>query len=543
MYEGTVGGIAPPPLQLVCETLARPIVEGGAARTITLASFEALGGSEAILGGYLDQVLLRLPDAQQPTARTLLGELVGGSRLKQRLPLDQLARSVNVAPDEADAILDFLCENGIVRRYEGGTISYELTHDFLIGHIVRWLDETFWLVQEARDIVREGVREWSEREGLLPPGKLRRVAAQRERLRLSAPEAAMLYAAAVGYGGEPALWEPLLDLPTRRAVLLTLLRQPEATISRLAAPALATIADADAGRALAESAIAHPDAGVRIASSEALVAATLADPALLDAALPPLLAARETAATAVAASAVLLRLRDRNPATHERLPAALRGPLHRAVWRLRLRRGWPQLLATTLQGLQGGFWGLGLGMGLFLGLYTATREMAWPFIRIGPLLGLVLTGLSLAGLLGAMALGSGAAIGALVETLQDNDNQRRNWLLKSGTSTFFFVLGFLLLALVTLGEDNLPRLALAGLLIGASLTGVATLPMTLSAPLHLLLTVLATVAAFFLANQLGLLFPQGTGWALLMGVAAGIGGFLGFQQSVWRALWRRVVGD
>ncbi len=183
LYDGARGGIAPPPLQLVCSTLYRRTIEEGNGRAeqrITLAQYEALGGTEAILGGFLDQTLLSLPAAQQPAARSLLAALVSSSGVKQRLALPYLARVAELSPAEADAILNHLCEQGVVRRYEIGAggagqaarLEYELTHEFLAAHIARWLDETFWLVQRAREIVRAALPAWQAELALLPPAQL-----------------------------------------------------------------------------------------------------------------------------------------------------------------------------------------------------------------------------------------------------------------------------------------------------------------------------------------------------------------------------------
>jgi hypothetical protein len=574
LYEGTNSGIAPPQLQMVCDFLYRYVVENSPQRPIisswkvTLAQFEALGGTEAILGNYLDQALLSLPAPQQATARSLLSALVSSTGTKQRLPLTYLARVASVSPASAKTLLEKLSDELLVRRYEREGIEqpteYELTHQFLALHIARWLDETFWAVQGAREIVRQALPDWQGEQSLLPPGKLRLLAVQRHRLPFSPEEAAMLYAAAVSYNHSPEQWEALLPVPARRAVLLNLLHHREASARLQATSQLIAVANREVSEALVQTSLTDSEPNVREAAIESLIRASRTDSEIARVAVAPLVEAHKEAAATSLAHAWLVYLRDQQPLVHQMLPAELRTPLQREVWRVRWRRQQDKILTTTLRGMQGGFWGLGLGMGLLLVLLDAALFERNLF-TMRAIIQLATLGWALAGLLGALTAGSAAFVQVLLQTLPDNDNPPRTWAISTLVSTLLMGLGFFLLVYIFSSSPQ-PQVAIAGLVIGFALTSVATAPSAYrrqgapptaqqsSRPLHLALAALAGVIAFVLVEQLGLILrpnPFATPnvfiyigerefefsrsllqWIMLIviGLSSGIGFFLGLNR-------------
>lgn len=545
LYESAEGGVAPPQLQIVCDRLYQAVVEqtGGPAGDdgvqITLALFRELGGTAAILGEYLDQAVRSFPPEQQPTVRTLLGALVSSSGVKQRLALADLARAADVEPAKAAAILDELTRQRLIQRYEVAVEregqaqpEYELTHDYLVSHIARWLGDDFWAAQKVREILRHSLPEWRSRDRLLAPDDLRLAAAQQSRVRFSDAEVEMLYATAVGYDEHPGDWQASLSDTACRHILLRLLQHSETFARRQAARHLAAFPGDDVSAALAQTAVSDPDPTVQEAAAHAIAQAVDSDGEVVGrTAVLQLVEATTDSATADAAMQALVTVRDLQPASQKLLPADLRGPIRRRVWAVRWQRNQPRILRATLQGLQGGFWGLALGMGVFLGLWNASLNLSLnnPF-RI--YLGFVLLGMSVSGVMGALAVGGGTFAGMTLRSLQDYNRPARTWAVMTLVSAVFFSLGLVLIGYVSAGSPQPDRTLVAGLLIGLGVAGTANLPLKLGGVPRLVLTALVGMVTFIVAGRLALIFNDHVGWLLLMGGAAGTGFFLGLNPDL-----------
>lgn len=542
LYDPAGGGVAPPQLQLVCDGLYRAVVEpaGEAARErglrITLADFRRLGGAEAILGEYLDRVVAEFSGAEQPLVRRLLAALVSSRGVKQRLSLAELAFAAETRPEQAAGLLDELTRQRLVRRYDLGgetsQLAYELTHDYLVSRIVAWLGDDFWAGQRARELVRQALPEWQERGRLLAPDDLRLVAAQQVRVRFTTAEAELLYAAAVAYDEQPLAWQASLPEADCRSVLLRLFQHPEGPVRGRAARRLAALPAAEAAStALVRAALSDPDPDVRLDAARAIgCSGGDSSPGAADqAALAQLVEAAAAPATAGPALQALAVVRDVQPESQALLPPSLAGPVRQRVWRARWLRCRYQILAATIRGLNGGFWGLGLGFGLFLGLFNAQNILS-PRL----LLGSALLGLSLAGLVGALAAGSGAFVRVVLQSLQDRELPWRTWAASTLVSSLFFSLGLVLVGAISRAVGDSPRTLptmLAGFLIGGVVTGLAGLPVRLPWLLGLGLSGAAGVIVFWLAEVLGLLSLDSFGWLALMGGASGLGFFLALNPG------------
>jgi hypothetical protein len=545
LVESQDGGVAPPQLQIVCDHLYQRFVEGAGGLVgeggvhITLAQFKSLGGTGAILGTYLNQAALSFPADQQPTVRRLLGSLVSSSGVKQRLALDDLARAVEIGPEEATSILDELTRQRLVRRYEirdEGTdrtgVEYDLTHDYLVAPIARWLGDDFWAAQKARELLRQALPEWGSRSRLLALDDLRLVTAQRGHIHLSDAEAEMLYAAAVSYDHHPLDYADSLPHATRQRILLRLMEHPEAFARRQAAHQLATYSGDDVSVALAQAALSDPGEAVRTAAAQAIAQSLDQDGTTGDrGALAHLVEATAEPKTAGAALKALATIRDVQPLAQEHLPPELRPPIQRQVWAARWRRKQHHILTSTLRGMQGGFWGLGLGMGLFLGPIDV---FASGFDRVSwrALIQLVSVGIPVAGVMGALVAGSGAFAWAILRDLGDREGRWRIWAIMTPLSAVVMGLSLLLYTYVFSGQPQPLRSMLAGLLIGLGLVGTATAPLKVPRLLGLGLAALAGIVAFGLAWYLGLIFNRSSfWWLLIMGGASGIGFFLGLNPG------------
>jgi hypothetical protein len=546
LYDETVGGIAPPQLQIACDRLYEEVRRRGESQ-VSLVLFREMGDIQGILGDYLDQTVAHFSPEQQPIARTLLGALVSSSGIKQRLALDDLARAVEMEPKRIVALLDELTRQRLIRRYEVARWGsdtprweYELTHEVLIPRIARWLGDDFWAAQKVREIVRQALPEWESHSRLLAPGDLRQVAAQRGHVHFSDVEMEMLYANAVSYDEPSADWQASLSETTRRNILRRLIEHPEAFVRRQAARRLAAFPNDDVAIALARMAVADPDAAARAIAAQAIAEFMGQDDKTSShAAIASLVSAVGEHSTAEMALQALTAIRDLCPVIQGRLPANLRGLIRRRVWAIRWQRNQAHILAATLQGMQGGFWGLGLGMGIFFGLYNLVNSGV---DRVAPrvALGAALYGLSLAGVLGAFTAGSGALAHMALRSLQDRERSLRTWAFTTGISAVLFSLGLVLVGSISAGQPRPLQTWAAGGIIGLGLAGAATAPLPgdlrpkLERSLRLFLTALTGMAAFMLAGWLDLFFHRSLGWLILMGGAGGVGFFLGLNPGLGR---------
>ncbi|RLT39591.1 MAG: hypothetical protein DWI57_09995 [Chloroflexi bacterium] len=536
------GGVGPPQLQINCDRLYRETIarQPSPPQTISLALFESLGNTTSLLGDYLTQTVQTLETSQQPAARNLLGALVSSSGLKQRLALGDLARFVGIPPAQTLAILDVLVERSLVRRIsrpglvapqtDGQSVAeFELSHDSLIPRIVSWLGDDFWATQKMREILRQAAPEWTKRARLLPADDLRLATQRRAQLRVTPVEAALLYASAVTYSVAVDDWREALPAAEEQALLLGLLAHPDERARGHAAALLPAFADRESGERLGQLALTDPDASVRQAAITALAAQL--ETAGVEVAGPgvaAVLAGLEQPATDAIARQALVTLRDLAPASDPLLPPARRSIIQRKVWLARWNRHWGEILAATIRGVQGGFWGLGLGMGPFLGLNIFIADgfslaLLWQS-RDSILFG-VSAGIPIMGLIGGLTGSVTGSVGAIARYLPDRVDSRRVWLAQTGAGATAMGLGWLIFAIIRPGDVRLWQTLLAGLLLGALLVGASTAPVAWPRMFRLALSLAAGVVAFILLGLLALIYNKVFWWLIVMGLVAGAGFF------------------
>ncbi|TEU18107.1 MAG: HEAT repeat domain-containing protein, partial [Anaerolineales bacterium] len=177
------GGMELPHLQIICTRLYEALAEGET--VITLTSYEKLGWAKGILGGYLNDVLDRLPGKGGSIAREVLKELVSSEATKRVLSYDTLAARVGVEEDaELDSVLARLVDARLLRRDEvAGEITYEMAHEYLIEEIQGWIDRTDLEFKQAEELLRREVANWHVHGTLIPRERLELLYVQRERFR------------------------------------------------------------------------------------------------------------------------------------------------------------------------------------------------------------------------------------------------------------------------------------------------------------------------------------------------------------------------
>jgi hypothetical protein len=208
-------------------------------------------------------------------------------------------------------------------------------------------------------------------------------------------------------------------------------------------------------------------------------------------------------------------------------------PIQQQAWRVRWQRQRSNIITTTLQGAQGGFWGLGLGFGSFLGLLSLLQDNT-PLNSVLPrlLITLLSAGIPIAGVVGALAAGGAAFAGAVWQTLQDRPQPWATWGVKTGVGILLLGIGLLFPGTIIAGNSNMLQIFITGALLGLGLIGPTVLPLDQPRLIRLAIGLGGSVAAFLLAGSLGLISNAPIGWLLIMGLVSGFGFFWGLAEKL-----------
>jgi hypothetical protein len=253
LVEESSGLVPPPALQIVLYRLYRGALRPDHAEsdppppglTLTLADYRAirrvqgrdegseqareLTGAAAILAGYVDEGLARLPgltneDATPLGADAELGEAILKVMVTSRKTKAALTHGEIVAAlDEAGAIdMTSWRDQGrveaarlglervrLLRGFQRDAMAYyELTHDTLAGEIAARISAAEMLGKLARELLRRGMDDWrSSARLLLRPEVLALINERRDELKnLSADELELLLRSTLAAGYEVPYW-------------------------------------------------------------------------------------------------------------------------------------------------------------------------------------------------------------------------------------------------------------------------------------------------------------------------------------------------
>ncbi len=196
-------GVMPPQLQLVCNALYESLAEGE--RTITLAHYERLGGTQGVLRGYLTEELQRFPGEEEPLARAVLEELITSQGLKAVRTQGELVTALQTEVDSLTPVLEKLVKARLLRPMEREEqAAYELAHEYLVAEI--GLGAEVQARKQAEELIAQEVDNWQRFGTLLAADKLALIDAQRDRLRLSAEAQEFLLRSALRHGHDVGYW-------------------------------------------------------------------------------------------------------------------------------------------------------------------------------------------------------------------------------------------------------------------------------------------------------------------------------------------------
>lgn len=262
--------ISPADLQIVCGTLYEAVRQRQG-ETFRLSDYQALGGMEEILGGYLERVVAA--EAEPVQVQAVLKTLVTAQGTKVALPLTEIGRLADLPLDTVQAILARLDQpHRLVRPLQREqTTWYELTHEIVGPRILAWLtgaEERQALV--VHDLLRAEQASWQQIDVIPGPGQVQFVYEQRQNphLHLSQDDLNLLLRGALAHGVEPTYWlEQAADAGVVGEDLLAeSLKSPVAQVRRRAAALLSPGQAIDILRAGLDSA----DPEQRIAAAETL---------------------------------------------------------------------------------------------------------------------------------------------------------------------------------------------------------------------------------------------------------------------------------
>ena len=215
-------GVMPPQLQLVCGALFHHARQAER-KTLTVADYDALGGAQGVLRGYLDQELRRFPPEEGALARDLLEELVTSERTKKVETLAELATALAAERDVLSEVVEKLVRARLLRPVEradgtGAETAYELAHEYLIAEIA--LSPEAVARKEAEELLRQGVDNWRRFGALLSVEAFELIDAQRDRLRVDAEAQALTLRSALRCGRAVAHWLARMEDPEQALTLV-----------------------------------------------------------------------------------------------------------------------------------------------------------------------------------------------------------------------------------------------------------------------------------------------------------------------------------
>jgi len=169
-----------PQIQIVCDRLYDVTKEKGD-KTITIETYKELGGTQGILGRFLEQELNKFEFSERENVKSVLKTLVDPEQTKTALPAETIASYTRLELSEVEDILQKLEDRSrLVRRLVvNGTTLFELAHEFLVPKIHEWLEEPDRELIRTRKMIQVRFREWRNRQGatayLIPKDLLREI--------------------------------------------------------------------------------------------------------------------------------------------------------------------------------------------------------------------------------------------------------------------------------------------------------------------------------------------------------------------------------
>ncbi len=252
-------GIEPIRLQLVCDALW-DAMETGKRREITLADYEGLGGVEAIEKIAFEDALRKAAEVDRNSLLPrLLRALITDAGTKNYRELNALSGDLKVERPALENVLTPLQNARLIRvSRKENEIFYELSHDYLVPQVQKWLGEKKSGAGLAAHTAAKLVETWEHERQPIGEGVFELIDEEKALVELDATGIEMLAQAAVFYGLNISYW--LRRLPTEQQALILiqelLRKKQDESVQKNCVEALASLRSVDATSLLVQLAVA-----------------------------------------------------------------------------------------------------------------------------------------------------------------------------------------------------------------------------------------------------------------------------------------------
>ena len=238
---GDSGGVDPPQLQIVCDNLYD---SRDAEDSITLSTYERLGGAPQILAGYLERVLRRFNAEDLLLTKRILTALISEAGQRLILKANELESRIGSRSSDNPAakllIEELVAARILRRRRQDGAAWIELAHDFLTPEVSRWLTEDEIALKRARGVIERAMENHHAHRLLIDADAVDLVMPFGQQLGLTGDEANLLLTSALNRGRSAPGW--LVDASSNSSRLILEASEgadPEVRMCAIEAAALA----------------------------------------------------------------------------------------------------------------------------------------------------------------------------------------------------------------------------------------------------------------------------------------------------------------
>ncbi len=174
-----------PELQILCTHLYDVAKRQGLSR-IDPELYEEAGGAGGILGGYLEEALVKFPLEQRQVAWRVLTELVDSLGQRRIVTQREMHQQIDCPEELLKAVLTRLVQSRLVQRAEGD--QYDLAHDYLTTTIKSQISQEDLALKEIRDLLQRESASWRTNRSLISRDRLEIIHEHRHSLTNLKPE-------------------------------------------------------------------------------------------------------------------------------------------------------------------------------------------------------------------------------------------------------------------------------------------------------------------------------------------------------------------
>lgn len=160
------GKIEPAQLQIVCFRLYSKLKENQ--KIITWEDLKNSHGVDGILEEYVDFALEDIMSNDREKAKAILKSMVSAKNTRVPLRKSEISKIKYMNQEIGDKEADLLVKELVNRRLiikktqeREESDSYELTHEYLIGKIKKWIDDRDYKIKMAKDLLLQEENNWN----------------------------------------------------------------------------------------------------------------------------------------------------------------------------------------------------------------------------------------------------------------------------------------------------------------------------------------------------------------------------------------------